>query len=115
VRLSPERRRAIWVEPRWIGCAPDAVSPQVRQHLDVYRAIAMRDAARMYSLAGGMLDGQKIEGYAWARFLLTTAMLGAHASGRSDEAKRLWLKHGSALYPDGLIPSEVVYVANWKG
>jgi len=114
VRLSPERRRPLWVEPRWTGCAPEKMSPQVRERLDVYRAIALRDGARMLSLAGGMLDTQKIEGYAWARFLLTTAMLGAHASGNGSEAARLWSKHGPALYSDGLVPSEVVYVANWK-
>jgi hypothetical protein len=115
VRLALERRRPIWIEPRWTGCAPEKMSPLVRERLDVYGAIALRDGARMLSLAGGMLDTQKIEGYAWARFLLTTAMLGAHASGNSGEATRLWKKHGRALYPDGLVPSEVVYVANWKG
>ena len=115
VRLSPERRHAIWVEPKWIGCAPEKLSPQVRERLEVYRAIAMRDASRMHSLAAGILDKQKVEGYAWARFLLTTAMLGAHASGQSTEARRLWKSHGTALYPDGLIPSEVLYVAGWKG
>jgi spermidine synthase len=114
-RLAPERRHPVWVEPRWTGCAPERISPQVRERLDVYRAIAVRDGARMLGLAGGMLDSQKIEGYAWARFLLTTAMLGAHASGNSAEATRLWNKHGPALYPDGLYPIEVVYVANWKG
>ena len=115
VRLPAERRHPIWVEPRWTGCASEKMSPQVRERLDVYRAIALRDGARMLSLAGGMLDSQKIEGYAWARFLLTTAMLGAHASGNSGEATRLWSKHGPALYPDGVVPPEVVFVANWKG
>ena len=83
--------------------------------MEVYRAIALRDAVGMHRLAAAMLDGQAIKGYAWARFLLTTAMLGAHASGRGDEAQRLWRAHGNALYPDGLVPAEVVYVANWKG
>jgi spermidine synthase len=115
VRLAPERRHAIWVEPRWIGCGPEAMSPQVRKRLEVYRAIALRDGARMHSLAAGMLDREKVEGYAWARFLLATAMLGAHASGRSDEARRLWTTHGRALYADGVIPPEVVYIANWTG
>jgi hypothetical protein len=115
VRLAPERRHAIWVEPRWTGCALDAMSPQVRQRMEIYRAISLRDGAQMHRLAAGLLDAERIEGYAWARFLLTTAMLGAHASGRSDEARRLWNKHARPLYPDGLIPAEVVYVANWKG
>ena len=113
-RLAPERRHRLWVEPRWIGCAPEAMNPEVRKRLEVYRAIALRDAAGMHGLAAAMLDGQPIKGYAWARFLLTTAMLGAHGSGRTDEARRLWSAHGNALYPDGLVPADVVYVANWK-
>ena len=114
VRLSPERRRPVWVEPRWIGCTPDKLSPLVRERLDLYRAIALRDAAAMHSVAARMLDSQKVEGYAWARFLLAVGMLGAHASGNSAEARRLWSTHGPALYPDGLIPAEVIYIANWK-
>ncbi|MGH8673389.1 MAG: spermidine synthase, partial [Burkholderiales bacterium] len=108
-RLSPERRNALWVEPRWMGCAREDMHLAVRQRLDVYRAIALRDARGMYDRAAAMLDGQAIEGFAWAKFLLTTAMLGAHASGRSEEAQRLWRSHGRALYPDGLTPAEVVY------
>jgi hypothetical protein len=42
-------------------------------------------------------------------------MLGAHASGRRDEAQRPWRAHGGSLYPDGRVPADVVYVANWKG
>ena len=114
-RLAPERRHRLWVEPSWIGCAPEAMSPEVRQRMEVYRAIATRDAVGMHRLDTAMLAGQAIKGDAWARFLLTTAMLGAHASGRGDEAQRLWRAHGNALYPDGLVPAEVVYVANWKG
>ena len=98
-----------------MGCAPDAMSAKVRQRLDVYRAIALRDGARMHSLAAEILDKEKVEGFAWARFLLSTAMLGAHASGRADEVSRLWSKHGNALYQGGVIPPEVVYVVNWKG
>ena len=114
-RLAPERRHRIWVEPRWTGCAPEGMSAEVRQRMEVYRAIALRDAAGMHKLAAKMLDSQAIKGFAWAKFLLTTAMLGAHASGRGDEAHRLWRSHGRALYPDGLVPADVAYVANWKG
>jgi hypothetical protein len=91
------------------------MSPEVRQRMEVYRAIALRDAAGMHRLAARMLDGEAIKGFAWAKFLLTTAMLGAQASGRGDEARRLWRSHAAALYPDGRMPAEVVYVANWQG
>jgi hypothetical protein len=114
-RLAPERRHKLWVEPRWTGCTAESMSPEVRQRMEVYRAIALRDAVGMHKLAATMLDSQAIKGYAWARFLLTTAILGAQASGRRDEAHRLWRSHAPGLYPDGRIPAEVVYVANWKG
>jgi len=114
-RLAPGKREPLWIEPRWIGCEVQDMHPSVRERLAVYRAIALRDAGRMYELSAATLDGGPVEGFAWARFLLTTGMLGAHASGRSDHARRLWLRHGTALYADGRIPPEVVYVANWSG
>ena len=115
VRLAPGKRHPLWIEPRWTGCARGDMSPEVQQRLDVYRAISERNAPRMLDIARAVLDGQRIEGYRWARFLLTTAMLGAHVSGQGDEARRLWRAHGIALYPDRSIPPDVVYVANWKG
>jgi hypothetical protein len=62
-RLAPERRQRIWVEPRWAGCAPEAMSAEVRQRMEVYRAIALRDAAGMHKLAATMLDTQAVKGF----------------------------------------------------
>lgn len=112
--LAPEKRRALWIEPRWIGCARADLSAEVQQRMDLYRSIAHRDAERMLERGRTMLDGQRIEGFGWARFILLTAMVGAHASGQGEEARRLWRQHGTALYHNGGIPPHVVYVANWK-
>ncbi len=112
--LAPDKRRSLWVEPLWIGCARGEIGPEVQKRLDVYRVIAQRDAAGMLNQARAMLQGQPVEGFAWARFLLTTAMVGAHASGQSEEARRLWHLHVVPLYRDTPIPLYVVYVANWK-
>ena len=112
--LAPENRRLLWVEPRWIGCGRGEPGKEIQRRLDVYRAISQRDAAGMLEKARAMLDGEPIEGFYWARFLLTTAMVGAHASGQSDEARRLWRVHGVPLYRGVPIPAYVTYVANWK-
>ncbi len=112
--LAPEKRLALWGDPRWTGCGSGGPGPEVQKRLAVYRAIAERDARQMLDIAGGMLDREAVEGLPWARFLLTTAMLGAHAAGQTGEARRLWQVHGSALYRDLPIPPYVIYVANWS-
>ena len=112
--LAPERRRALWIEARWTGCARGQASAEVRERLELYRSVAHRDAERMLERGRALLDGKRLEGIAWARFVLLAAMVGAHASGRGDEALRLWRKHGMPLYPDASVPPQVVYVANWK-
>ena len=43
--LGPEKRRSLWVEPRWTGCAPRDMALAVRQRFELYSAIAQRDAA----------------------------------------------------------------------
>ena len=68
----------------------------------------------MLDKARAMLDGQTVEGFEWARFLLTAAMVGAHASGQSEEARRLWRVHGMPLYRGIAMPAYLPYVANWK-
>ncbi len=108
--LAPERRRALWIERRWLGCAPR--SPEVREKLEVYAAIAARDKRAMLARARALLSRPAREGDNWGRYLLITAMLGALATGEREEARRLWESYGSKLYPGGDIPPYVVYLAN---
>jgi len=107
--LAPELRRALWIERKWLGCTPR--STQVRTRLDVYAAIAARDARTMLERARALLLAPAVGGDDWGRFLLATAMLGAHATGEHEEARQLWKTYGSALYPRE-IPPYVVYLAN---
>ncbi len=107
--LAPERRRALWIERRWIGCTPR--SPEVRERLQVYAAVAARDARAMLERARSLLAEPAKEGD-WGRYLLVTAILGAHATGEHEEARRLWETYGSKLYPDGDIPPYVVYLVS---
>ena len=49
----------------------------------------------------------------WQRFLLSTAMLGALASGRTQDARDLWIRAADRLYPDRRFPSHVILLVNW--
>ena len=111
--LAPEVRRALWIERRWLDCAPGKFSPRVRQRLEIYAAIAARDARAMLARARALLEQGSTEGGDdWGRYLLLTAMLGAQVAGEPEEAQRIWRAYATALYPGGVIPPHVIYVAN---
>jgi spermidine synthase len=112
--LAPERNRALWIDPKWPGCGPGGLSPQVRDRLALYAAIASRDARAMLERASKLLAGPAVGGDDWGRFLLLTAMLGGHAAGEHEEADRLWQTYRKAFYPGGAIPPHVVYVSNLR-
>jgi len=110
--LAPAPRRALWIERKWLDCAPARLSPQLRERLALYAAIAARDARAMLERARALLAGPARGGDDWGRFLLLTAMLGAHVAREHEEAGRLWLKYRAAFYPSGGIPPHVAYVVN---
>ena len=111
--LSPDRLREIWIERIWLGCTLNRVSPIVRKRLELYAAIAARDAHAMLKQARALLgQGPQGEGDEWGRYLMLTAMLGAQAAGDPDEVRQLWSIYGKALYPSGAIPLHVIYVVN---
>ena len=111
--LAPARRRELWVDARWRGCDPARTVPAVRERLALYRAISERDATAMHARATDMLTRHQQAGADWRRFLLSTAMLGAFASDRRDEALGLWATYSGNLYPEKRFPPDIVYLANW--
>jgi len=116
-KLAPDLLRALWIERRWLDCAPGRLAPQVRERLELYAAIAARDARAMLARARALLElgAQASEGEDnWGRYLLVTAMLGAQVAGEREEAHRIWRAYGSALFPRGAIPPHVIYVVNLK-
>ncbi len=113
-RLAPQLRRKVWIERRWLSCPPGGLSRPVRDRLEVYSAIAARDARAMLARARALLAGPAQGGDDWGRYLLQTAMLGGHAAGEHEEADRLWQTYRGALYPSGDFPPHVVYVANLR-
>jgi hypothetical protein len=111
-KLAPEPRRALWVERRWVDFAPGKLSQRVRQRLELYAAIASRDAPAMLARAKALLEqGSADGGDDFGRFLLLTALLGAQTAGEREEAQRVWRAYGSALYRGETIPPHVKFVA----
>src|SRR5712691_11919413 len=108
--LAPEKRRALWVEHKWLDCTPR--SPSVRERFALYGAVAARDAHAMLARARALLAGPAQGGDEWGRYLLGTAMLGAYAAGEHEEGLRLWKTYRSTFYPRGEIPPYMVYLAN---
>jgi predicted methyltransferase len=112
-RLAPDLRRALWVDRRWLDCAPGKLAPRVRGRLEVYAAIAARDGRAMLARARALLEAGRDEaGDDWGRYLLLTAILGAQVAGETEEVQRLWRSYGGALYSGGVIPPHVIYVNN---
>lgn len=106
--LAPDRAQAFWKERKWLGCTPR--SSHVRNRLEVYAAVASRDAQAMLGRARTLLEGPPIGGDSWGRYLLGTALLGAVASGNRQEARELWNTYRVKLYPSGEVPLYVYYL-----
>jgi hypothetical protein len=68
----------------------------------------------MLERSRALLEGPAKGGDEWGRYLLNTAMLGAHAAGEHEEAGRLWKSYGRTFYPRQDIPPYVVYLANLR-
>jgi len=109
--LDPAQLRPLWIERKWPGCSPR--SQHVRDRLDVYAAVAARDPGAMLARARALLAAPATGGDNWGRFLLNTAMLGAHAAGEHAEAQELWGRYSRAFYPSGDIPPYAVYLADY--
>ncbi|MDH3320594.1 MAG: spermidine synthase [Betaproteobacteria bacterium] len=110
--LGPEQQRALWVEPRWLGCPLVRAAPAVQERFAVYRAVAQRDARGMLQQARALLESAPRQEPEWARFLLLAAVLGAQAGGEPDEAHRLWRTHARTLLPGKTRPHER-FIADW--
>jgi len=110
--LAPERLRALWIERKWLACTPR--SPHVRDRLEVYAAITAHDSRTMLERARALLAAPATGGAEWGRFLLSTALLGAHAAGEHAQADELWKSYGRTFYPSGDIPPYVLYLANLR-
>ena len=85
--LPPERAVALWKSLREARCA-SKLSANDRRWLDLFEAIAARDAARMAALGTPLVDAQESsEGMRWQAFV--AAVAGHAMSGNATAAQRL--------------------------
>lgn len=111
--LAPPLRQALWVQRLWLDCAGQRPAAGVQRRLDLYAAIAERDARRMLALSQALLESPGRETQRdWGQFLLSTALLGARAQGDGRAAQQVWARWGGALFPGGAVPPPVVYLLN---
>ncbi|MBL8360061.1 MAG: fused MFS/spermidine synthase [Rubrivivax sp.] len=111
--LALPLRQALWVQRPWLTCAGERPAASVQRRLDLYAAIAQRDARRMLELSQALLESPGRETQRdWGQFLLSTALLGARAQGEGRVAQQLWARWGGALFPGGAVPPPVVYLLN---
>jgi hypothetical protein len=74
------------------ACA-DALSDSARSWLELYRAVAARDAAWMASVAERLLAAGATRDASRRQYLSTAAMLGRLVAGQPKQALEFWEKH----------------------
>jgi spermidine synthase len=87
--LAPDDAGAVWQRILSATCFPGLQEFQ-RRWLALFRAIAVRDAARMAQHAGELLATQPDLGVEAREFLLLAAMTGQIAGGDGAAALKLW-------------------------
>jgi predicted membrane-bound spermidine synthase len=78
------------------ACTASA-SPQLLAWLDLYRAVAARDAAGMAGSAERLLESNSVQDASRIYYVMVAAMLGNVLEGRAAHALQLWEKYRGAL------------------
>jgi predicted membrane-bound spermidine synthase len=98
--LAPDDVGPVWQRMTATSCFRGLHEFQ-RRWLLLFRAAAMRDAARMAAHAGALLHEQKGLSFEAREYLLIAGMSGAIASGKRDEALKLWEANKAHIRPLG--------------
>jgi hypothetical protein len=94
--LAPDDAGAVWTRIAASPCYGSLHEFQ-RRWLELHRAVARRDAARMAQLASLLLGTQHELRNDAREFLLMAGMAGHAASGAREQALELWRMHSAAL------------------
>ena len=111
--LDAESLRPLWRQPPWLPCLEGRSPQSVQQRLDLYRAIAERDAAAMLAAARGALESPSGSSD-WRRYALTAGLLAARAIADDAAAQELWRHHGPGLYSDGKFSPELIMLLTMR-
>jgi spermidine synthase len=90
--LAADDAAPIWQRAIAASCYPGLHEFQ-RRWIQLFRAVALRDGARMAEHAGALLDGQKVLSNEAQEYLLMAAMSGFIASNNREKAIELWQAH----------------------
>lgn len=100
--LDPERATAMVNAVADSACEL-AEDEDIGAQLELYRAVARRDAEAMFTRAYGQLDAASDEMY-WQAYLVNTAMLASVAAGRPRDAYEIWSQYGVEHYRGRPLP-----------
>ncbi|MCC6211012.1 MAG: fused MFS/spermidine synthase [Burkholderiales bacterium] len=89
--LPPGEAAQVWARFLAAPCYHDLRQFQ-RRWLELFAAVAERDAPRMAALASEILDGQRDLGREAREYLVIAGMTGSIAAGRPLDAKGLWAR-----------------------
>jgi hypothetical protein len=87
--LAPDDALAVWRETARAPCF-GALQEFQRRWLQLFRAVAVRDASRMAALASQLLETTPELGAEAREYLVLAAMAGSVASGDKPAALALW-------------------------
>lgn len=80
--------------------------------MELYRAIAQRDAAAMSASAHYLLADDQRTPLAIRDFVVATAMLGDIVAGRPENAHSIWRNHEETVFADREIPMYIKLIAS---
>jgi len=92
--LAPEHARAVWARALRAPCFA-ALQGYQREWLQLFDAVAARDAARMAALAALLLETQVDASREAREYLLAAGLAGRLALGEREAALELWQRHGA--------------------
>ncbi|HZQ71627.1 MAG TPA: hypothetical protein VFB08_01825 [Burkholderiales bacterium] len=97
--LAPEHAAPVWSNVL-VGRCYRELSPAQRRWIELFRAVALRDAAGMAELAAELLATERELGVEQRAYLMTAGLAGYVASGRKKEARALWRERKGRLAGD---------------
>jgi spermidine synthase len=94
--LAPDDAAPVWSGVLASACS-SALSARQRRWVELFRAVALRDARAMGELAAEILSAEKNPGLEARTYVMTAGLAGDVASGRKKEALELWRTRSGPL------------------
>jgi len=113
--LDPDRAETLVLQATGSNCGA-ALTPADRDWLELYLAVARRDAASLATAADTLLTGaQELTDPEQRAYVVTAGMLGLLQLGRPEDALALWRTHGDTQFATSGIPEYTRLVLQLAG